>query len=77
MDVPRFLGNIAYLSSIHAKHEGYMKRNRRSDLGTGSTRFATPRGCCSKSADMLEIEDVQPGMWLKGTVRNVVDIDVK
>jgi uncharacterized protein len=24
-------------------------------------------------ADVLKIEDVQPGMWLKGTVRNVVD----
>jgi uncharacterized protein len=26
---------------------------------------------------MLKIEDVQPAMWLTGTVRNVVDIDVK
>jgi uncharacterized protein len=24
-------------------------------------------------ADVLKIEDLQPGMWLKGTVRNVVD----
>jgi hypothetical protein len=54
-----------------------MKRNRRSDLGTVPTRTATPRGCCSKSADMLKIEDVQSAMWLTGTVRNVVDIDVK
>jgi len=24
-------------------------------------------------ADVLKMEDLQPGMWLKGTVRNVVD----